>query len=392
MFGYNNGQGNRKMHVELPEETKLMRELGRKFANHRLSTLPKEDYERGVTRRDVVEEMGELGFFGCLIPEEYGGTNSGFLSAVVIAEEVARASGSYGGCFMCQLAGPPLTILKYGTKEQKEKYIPGIISGKLITLFAATEPDAGSDVAAMKSAAVKKKDRYVINGVKTWISNATIADMGLFWVYTDREKRHRGISCFIVDMKNTSGISTNKIEKLGLRCLEVGEVALEDVEVPDENLLGKEGEGYGILMSTLSNTRLFAAARALGVGRACLEESLRYAKERVQFGKPIAEFQMIQSQLGDMFVEHEAAKLLVYQTASNKDRGIEDIAEVATAKYFACEAGVRAALTAMKIFSSYGFSLDYPVQRYVRDAMAFPITEGTSNIQKVIIARNLLKD
>ena len=379
------------MHYELSPEIRSIRELAKRFAQERLLPLTREDYEKEVTRREVVEEMGKLGFFGCLIPTEYGGTNLGYLAAVLIAEEIARVNASYAGYFMCQLAGPPVTILKYGSKEQKEKYISGIISGKLIALFAATEPDAGSDVAAMRSVAVEKNDCYVINGVKTWITNATVADVGLFWVYTDKEKKHRGISCFIVDMKNTPGISTKKIEKLGLRCSEVGEVVLEDVEVPKENLLGKPGEGFKILMDTLGNTRLFAAARALGVGRGCLEESLKYAKERLQFGRPIAEFQMIQSQLVDMFVEHEAAKLLVYQAAANKDRGIDDMTEVATAKYFACEVGVKAAITAMKIFSSYGFSLEYPIQRYVRDAMAFPITEGTSNIQKVIIARSLLK-
>ena len=282
--------------------------------------------------------------------------------------------------------------MKYGTETQKERYIPGIISGKLIALFASTEPDAGSDVVAIRSVAVDKGDHYLINGMKTWITSATTADVGLIWVYTDKEKRHRGISCFIADMKNTPGISTKKIEKFGLRCSEVGEVVLEDVKVPRENLLGSLGEGYKILMDTLGSTRLFAAARALGVGGVCLDESLKYAKERVQFDKPIAEFQMIQSQLVEMFVEHEAAKLLVYQAAANKDKGIDDITEVATAKYFACEAGVKAALMAMKIFSSYGFSLEYPIQRYVRDAMAFPITEGTSNIQKMIIARSLLKE
>ena len=380
------------MYFELSDETKAIKELARKFAEEKILPLAKEDYEKEITRREVLEEMAALGFFGCLIPEEYGGTNLGYFPAVQIAEEISRVSASYGGCFVGQLAGPPVTILKYGTEEQKEKYIPEIVSGKLIVLFASTEPDAASDVAAMRSVAIEKNDRFVLNGVKTWITNATTADLGLFWVYTDREQKHRGISCFIINMRETPGITTRKIEKLGLRCSDAGEVVLEDVELPKDSLLGKPGQGFGILMSTLGNTRLFAATRALGVSRACLEESLRYAKERIQFGKPIAEFQMIQSQLADMFVDHEAAKALVYQAAANKDRGINDITEVATAKYFACEAGVRAALTAMKIYSSYGFSMEYPIQRYVRDAMAFPITEGTSNIQKVIIARSLLKD
>ena len=380
------------MIFEISEEQKVIKASVKKFAEGRIVPSQEEDEKNGIFRREIVSGMGKLGFFGCLIPERYGGTENGYLSAVIIAEEIARVSASYAGCFISQLAGPPVTILKYGTETQKERYIPGIISGKLIALFASTEPDAGSDVVAIRSVAVDKGDHYLINGMKTWITSATTADVGLIWVYTDKEKRHRGISCFIADMKNTPGISTKKIEKFGLRCSEVGEVVLEDVKVPRENLLGSLGEGYKILMDTLGSTRLFAAARALGVGGVCLDESLKYAKERVQFDKPIAEFQMIQSQLVEMFVDHEAAKLLVYQAAANKDKGIDDITEVATAKYFACEAGVKAALMAMKIFSSYGFSLEYPIQRYVRDAMAFPITEGTSNIQKMIIARSLLKE
>ena len=380
------------MYFEFSEEIKSIKEVSRKFAEKRLRKLEEEDYEKGVTRREVIEEMGELGFFGCLIPENYGGTDSGYLAAVVIAEEIARVSGSYAGYFITQLAGPPVTILKFGTEEQKEKYINDIISGKVICLFASTEPDAGSDVASMKSLAVDKGDRYILNGAKTWVTNAPLADIGLVWVYTNREKRHHGISCFIIDMKNTQGVSTKKIKKLGLKCSEVGEVIFEDVEIMKDNLLGKIGEGFRILMDTLGSTRLFAAARALGVTGACFEESLKYAKQRVQFGKPIAELQMIQSQLAEMFIEHEAAKLLIYQAAVNKNKGIDDVAEVATAKYFACEAGVKAATTAVKIFGSYGFSLEYPISRYVRDAMAFPITEGTSNIQKVIIMRNLLKE
>jgi len=379
------------MYFEFSEEIKSIKEVSRKFAEKRLRKLAEEDYEKGITRLEVIEEMGELGFFGCLIPENYGGTDSGYLPAVVIAEELARVSASYAGYLITQLAGPPVTILKSGTQEQKEKYISGIISGKVICSFASTEPDTGSDVASMKSVAVDKGDRYILNGAKTWVTNAPVADIGLFWVYTNRQKRHHGISCFIIDMKNTPGVSTKKIEKLGLRSAEVGEVIFEDVEISKDNLLGKSGAGFKILMDTLGRTRLFAATRALGVAGVCLEESLKYAKQRVQFGKPITEFQMIQSQLVEMFINHEAAKLLVYQTAVNKDKGINDGAEVATAKYFACETGVKAAITAVKIFGSYGFSLEYPINRYVRDAMAFPITEGTSNIQKVIIMRSLLK-
>ena len=378
------------MHYEIPKEIIAVKEVVKRFAERRLSPITEKDYEEGIARREIIEELGKLGCFGCLIPEEYGGTNTGYLAGVVITETLAKVNASYAGCSMAQLAGPPVTLLRYGTDEQKKKYISQIVSGKLLALFAATEPDAGSDIGAMNSVAVDKGDRYLINGTKTWITNATNGDIGLVWVYTDREKKHHGISCFIADMKNTRGIKTRKIEKLGLRCSEVGEIVFEDAEIPKENLLGKLGEGYQILMFTLSNTRLFAAARALGVGEICLEESLKYAKERIQFGQPIADYQLIQNQLVEMHVEHEAAKLLVYQVAMNKDRGIHDITELATAKLFACEAGTKAALTAMRIFSAYGFSLEYPIHRYVRDALALPITEGTSNIQKVIIAKNIL--
>ena len=380
------------MNFELSEEIIAVREVAKRFAERRLSPITEKDYEEGIARREIIEEMGKLGFFGCLIPEEYGGTNNGYLAGVIITEELAKVNASYAGCAMSQLAGPPLTLLKHGTDEQKKRYIPGIVTGRILALFGATEPDAGSDIGAMTSVAVDKGDYYLINGVKNWITNATNGDIGLIWVYTDKEKKHHGISCFIVDMKNTRGIKTKKTEKLGLRCSEVGEIIFEDAEVPKENLLGELGNGYGILMFTLSNTRLFAAARALGVGGVCFEQSLRYAKERIQFGQPIAEFQLIQNQLAEMYIEHEAAKLLVYQVAVNKDKGIHDMTELATAKLFACEAGIEAALTAMRIHSSYGFSLEYPIHRYVRDALAFPITEGTSNIQKVIIARSILKD
>lgn len=380
------------MYFELSSEIESAKELASKFAGKRLLPLVEEDYGKQIPRREIIEEMGELGFFGCLIPEKYGGTNSGYLSAVVMAEEIARVDASYAGHFISQLAGPPVTILKFGDEEQKEKYIPGIISGKRIVLFAATEPDAGSDVVSMKGTAVEKGDQYILNGVKTWITNAPDADIGLVWFYTDKEKKHHGISCFIIDIKDTSGVSAKKIQKFGLGCSDVGELAFEDVEIAKYNLLGKPGEGFKILMETLGSTRLLAAARALGVARACLEESLKYAKERIQFGKPIVEFQMIQSQLADMYVEHEASRLLVYQAAANKDRGIDDITEVATAKYFACEAGVKAANTAMKILSAYGLSVEYPLHRYVSDAQALPITEGTSNIQKLIIMRKLMKE
>jgi glutaryl-CoA dehydrogenase (non-decarboxylating) len=296
----------------------------------------------------------------------------------------------HGGIPIGQTFGPGLAILNHGTKNQKDRYLPGLVSGDLIGCFAATEPDAGSDVASMKTKAIKNEEGFVLNGTKTWITGAPVADLGLIVAYTDREKKHHGISCFIVDLKKTPRISTHHIEKLGLSCIVTGEIILEEVQLPSEALLGNLGEGFKILMGMLGKTRLIAAARALGVGGSCLEASIKYAKEREQFGQSISKFQMIQEQIAEMYLEHEAAKLLVYQAALNKDNGREDVVDVAEAKYFACEAGVRAADMALKIYGSYGFSMEYPIQRYIRDSRAFHITEGTANIQKIIIARRLL--
>jgi len=379
------------MFFELTDDQKAIRQLAKDFAEKRLSVVIKEDEEKHCFRREVVTEMGGLGLLGTVLPEEYGGSDVGFLNTVLIIEELARVSASYSTYSMSQAVGPGLTILKCGTQEQKDRYLPGLSSGEILICFGATEPDVGSDVAGMKTRAVEKEDHFILNGTKAWITNGPVADVGLFWAYTDRELKHKGISCFIVDMKNTPGITTNPYDKLGLWCTVTGEVVFDDVRIPKDCLLGPKGGGYGILMDMLVNTRVCAAARAIGVGRACLEDSIKYAKERSAFGQPIGNFQMIQSQLAEMYIEHEAATLLVYQSALNKDRGIQDINEVATAKYFATKAGVKAADTALEIFGSYGFSMEYPIQRYIRDSRAFPITEGTSNIQKIIIAKHLLR-
>ena len=378
------------MFFDLTEEQKAIRRTARNFAEKRLSAAAKEDDEQHLFRREIVSEMGKIGLLGTVLPEEYGGSNVGFLSTVLITEELARVNASYSTYSMSQSVGPGLEILKYGTNEQKDKYLPGISSGDILMCFGVTEPDTGSDVASMKATAVEQDDDYTLNGAKAWITNGPVADSGLFWTYTDRKMREKGISCFIVDMKNTPGISSSPYRKLGLWSAVTGEVVFSDARIPKDCLLGDKGGGYGILMEMLRDTRLCAAARAIGVGRACLEDCIRYVKERHAFGQPIGRFQMIQSQLAEMYIEHEAAVLLVYQCALNKDKGIQDITEVAVAKYSATRAAVKAADTALEIYGSYGFSMEYPIQRYLRDSRAFPITEGTSNIQKLIIAKRLL--
>jgi glutaryl-CoA dehydrogenase (non-decarboxylating) len=281
-------------------------------------------------------------------------------------------------------------LLNFGTEEQRQRWIPKLINADLLGCFAITEANTGSDVASMKSTAVETEGGFVLNGTKMWISGVPVADLGIVYAYTDKAAKHRGMSAFIVDM-HSPGVTQKAIDsKLGLFCAPTGEIVFEDVKLPKDSLVGQKGDGFKICMSMLDNTRLSSAARAVGVARACLEHSVRYANEREQFGQPIANFQMIQEQIAEMYVEEHAARLLVYRAACNRDLGQRNTIEVSCAKFYAAEVAVKAANQAVKIFGSYGFSTEYPVERFYRDAKSYQIVEGTSNIQKMIIARNAL--
>lgn len=375
------------MNFELTEEQRMVQEQARRFAEQEiLPTLEQEEENHEFVRERVIK-MGELGFFGCCIPEEYGGNGMGFLESVLMTEQISRISPSWRLPFNMQNVGPAVTVYKFGTEEQKKKYIPGWVSGEKIGFFGITEPNAGSDVAGMKTTARDDGDSWVLNGQKMWITNASVGDVGLVYAYTDKEKKYKGITCFIVDIRNTPGIETRAIEtKLGLPCSPTGEITFDEARIPKDAVLGQVGEGFKICMWMLNNTRLSCAAGALGVGGACLEHAIKYANERTQFGQSISQFQMIQSQIAEMVAEHEAAKLLVYQAAFLKDQGKPNQFQTSIAKYYASESAVKAANEAMKIFGSYGFSLEYPIARFFRDVKSFQIVEGTSNIQKLIIS------
>ncbi len=378
------------MDFSLTEEQIAMRDMAKNFAEKKIAPTMEEDEKEHRFRREIVKEMANLGFFGCIAPEKYGGNETGYVAASIMAEEIARISPSWGLPFNLQMNSIQSVLLNFGTEEQRQKYIPQLINADLLGCFAITEPNSGSDVASMKSIAEEKEDGFILNGSKMWISGVPVADLGIVYAYTDRSLKHRGISAFLVDM-HAPGVTQKAIEtKLGLHCAPTGEIYFDNVKIPKENLVGQKGDGFKICMFMLDNTRLSCAARAVGVARACKEHSIRYANEREQFGQPIANFQMIQEQIAEMVVEEEAARLLVYRAAWNRDQGQRNTIEISCAKFFAAEVAVRAANAAVKIFGSYGFSSEYPVERFYRDAKSYQIVEGTSNIQKMIIARHAL--
>jgi glutaryl-CoA dehydrogenase (non-decarboxylating) len=382
------------MDFALTEELQMVRDMAKDFAEREILPNIEEDEKNHRFRPELVKKMGELGFFGTVVPEEYGGNPElGFLGMAVMAEEVARVSASWGLPFNMQTVGPGTILLKFGNEEQRKKYLPGLVSGELLGCFAITEPNSGSDVASMKTTAKKVDDGYILNGQKMWISNAHVADVTIVFAYTDTDAKpkHRGMSCFVIDMKDNPGIETKAIEsKLGLFCAPTGEIAFTDAKIPLSALVGEEGSGFKQCMTMLDRTRISCASRAVGVARACLEESAKYALERTQFGKPIAEFEIIQDELAQMSVHYEAARLLVHKAAWLTDKGERCTREISTAKYYSAEAAVANANEAMKIFGSYGYSSEYPAERYLRDSKSYQVVEGTSNIQKIIIASYVL--
>ncbi len=380
------------MDFALSEELQMLREMASDFAKEKIAPYADEwDEKHYFPYEEVIKPMGELGFFGTVIPEEYGGNNMGWLAAMILTEEIARASSSLRVQINMQALGCAFTIYRYGSEELKKKYIPKLVSAEYLGGFAITEPNAGSDVMAMKSTAEDKGDYWLLNGTKTWISNASIADVVIYYAYTDREKGSKGLSAFVVELKNFNGITTTDLDKMGSRSSPTGEIYLEDTRVPKENILGNPGDGAKIVFGSLNQTRLSAAAGGVGVAQACLDMATSYCQEREQFGKPIGHFQMNQDMIAQIASEIEAARLMVYKAAWQKDQGqLGNTLEVAHAKYLAGEVAVKAAQVAMKILGAYGYSTEYSVARFYRDAPTYQIVEGSTNICKWIIALDQL--
>jgi glutaryl-CoA dehydrogenase (non-decarboxylating) len=376
------------MDFDLSEELIAVRDLAREFAEKEIAPTAAKDDKEKTFRNDLIRKMGELGFYGTMIPEAYGGNDMGFLAMVLITEEIAKAHSAMRVAINMQI-GPALTLLQFGTEEQKQRFIPGLVSGETIGCFAITESDAGSDVAAMRTTATRNGDRYLLNGAKLWISNGPVTNGGLVYAYTDRSQKHRGMSAFFAEL-NQPGLTRRTLETMGAHCSPLGELTFDNFPIPAANLLGGEGGGFAICMWQLNQTRLNCAAGALGVARAAKEAALSYCNQRSQFGQKIGEFQMNQDLLAQMIAHEEAARLLVYRAAWLADQKRPNNLEASIGKYAAAEAANYAADAAMKILGAYGYSTEFPVERYYRDAKSYQIVEGSSNVQKMIIAQDAL--
>jgi glutaryl-CoA dehydrogenase (non-decarboxylating) len=376
------------MDFELSDELISARDLAREFAEKEIAPAAAKDDKEKNFRGDLVKKMGELGFYGTMIPESYGGNTLGFLAMVLITEEIARAHSAMRVAINMQI-GPAVTLLQFGTEEQKKRFIPGLVSGATIGCFAITETDAGSDVAALRTTATKRGDHYLLNGSKLWISNGPVTTGGLVYAYTDRSQKHRGMSAFYTDW-NQPGLSRKPLETMGAHSSPLGELTFDNFPIAEANRIGDEGDGFKICMWQLNQTRLNCAAGALGVARAAKEAAINYCNQRSQFGQKIGEFQMNQDMIAQMIVHEEAARLLVYRAACLADQNKPNNLETSIGKYAAAEAANYAADAAMKILGAYGYSTEFPVERYYRDAKSYQIVEGSSNVQKMIIAQDAL--
>jgi butyryl-CoA dehydrogenase len=374
------------MDLDLTDEQRAVREMARKFADEYIIPVARDNDINERFPGDIIERMGDLGLLGGPIPVEYGGAGLDYISHALVTEEVGKACSSVRTTISVQISLVELSLASWGTEEQKRRYLPAMCGGKLIGCFGLTEPNAGSDPSGMETSAVADGDHWVLNGQKIWISNAGVAGLAIVFAQTDKSKGNRGIGAFLVD-RGTPGFSTRDMHgKLGLRASNTGELILEDCRIPKGQLLGKVGEGFKVAMSALDNGRYSVAAGCVGICQGCADASVRYAKERKQFGRAIGSFQLVQDLIARMIVDTEAARLLVFRAGHLKNQGRRCTREISMAKYFASEAAVRCALDAIQVHGSYGYSNEYPVERYLRDAKVATIYEGTSQIQKLLIA------
>ncbi|MGM7723603.1 acyl-CoA dehydrogenase [Metabacillus sp. Hm71] len=378
------------MRLEFTEEQVMMRKMVRDFAKHEVEPVV-EEMEKGVFPRETLKKMGKLGLMGIPVPQQYEGAGMDYTSSIIAIHEISKVSAALGVILSVHTSVGTYPILAFGTEDQKQKYVTKLAKGEQLAAFCLTEPSSGSDAASMKAKAVKQNDHFLLNGSKMFITNGGEADIYIVFARTSSGLRSEGISAFIVE-RDTPGFIIGKDEhKMGLNGSRTVQLIFENAKVPVENLLGKEGEGFKIAMANLDGGRIGIAAQSLGIAEAALEKATLYAKEREQFGKPIASQQGVAFKLADMATNVEAAKLLVYQAAYLKQHQLPCGKQAAMAKLFASKIAMEAAIEAVQIFGGYGYTKDYPVERYFRDAKVCEIYEGTSEIQRIVISKHLLK-
>ena len=377
------------MDFSLNDEQRLVRETARDFTNNEIVERARENDRNEHFDLELVDQIAQQGYLGAIVPREYGGAGLDYLTYGLIVEQVGRGCSAMRTVISVQTSLVCSAILRWGTEEQKQQYLPKLCSGEWLGCFGLTEPDTGSDAANQKTRAKKSDGGWVINGSKMFISLGNHAKVALVFAQTDPEKGHRGVACFLVDT-DQPGFQPQEIHhKLGLRGSDTAAISLDDVEAPDEAMLGEVGDGFKIAMGALDSGRYSVAAGCVGICQGCLDASVNYSKERVQFGRPIASFQLVQEMLTDIAVQTDAARMLVWRAGFLKDSGQPNTTETSVAKLYATEAAIRCANTAIQVHGGSGYVDDYPVERYLRDVRVTTLYEGTSQIQTLIIGRAL---
>ncbi len=380
------------MDFDLTTDQRMLQKMVREIATKELEPVASEIDQSGEFPWENIKKLAKQGLLGVIVPEKYGGAGFDFISLAIAIEEISKVCATTGVIVAVNNSLAAYPIYQFGNEEQRKKWLPLLASGEKLGAIAITEPNAGSDVASMETTARLEGDYWVLNGTKRFITNGGEAGIYVVFAYTNKELQHRGISAFIVE-RETPGFSLGKHEDLmGIRATANCELIFEDAKIPKDNLLGEEGQGFKICMHTLDVSRIDIGAQAVGLAQGALDAAISYAKERKAFGKPLSEFEMIQSMIAEMATQIQAARLLVYYAAYCKDKGMSRFSkEASMGKWFASEAAVNATKMAVQIYGGYGYTKDYPVERFYRDAKIMELYEGTSEIQKIVIARSLLK-
>jgi butyryl-CoA dehydrogenase len=377
------------MDFELTDEQRLIRETARAFTDNEIVERARENDRNEHFDLELVSKIADQGYLGAIVPREYGGAGLDYLTYGLVVEEIGRGDSAMRTVISVQTSLVCSAILRWGTEEQKQRYLPKLCSGEWLACFGLTEPDTGSDAANQKTRAKRTDSGWLINGSKMWISLGNHAKLALIFAQTDPDKGHRGLACFLVET-DQPGFQPQVIHhKMGLRGSDTAEIALDDVEVAADGVLGEVGDGFKVAMSSLDSGRFSVAAGCVGVCQGCVDYSVKYAKEREQFGRPIASFQLVQAMLAEMAVDADAARMLTWRAGALKDAGKPSTTETSIAKLYATEAAVRSANTAIQVHGGSGYVDDYPVERYFRDVRVTTLYEGTSQIQKLIIGRAL---